>query len=104
MAQMASEKQELEKKLQDAQVKVEEQDEMLKFCLTIAEVKKECDTYRYCAKWEPKTIPLFKPQVGQLVHLSNRHKWLQRNGKVGEKTTEADRLKYKSADPHKKWF
>ena len=101
---MANEKQELEKKLKDTQVKVEEQDEMLKFCLTIAEVKKECDTYRYCAKWEPKTIPLFKPQVGQLVHLSNRHKWLERKGRVGEKTTEAERLKDKSEDLHKKWF
>ena len=37
---MASEKQELEKKLKDTQGKVEEQDEMLKFCLTLAEVKK----------------------------------------------------------------
>ena len=61
MAQMKTEKEECEKKLQVTQEKVDEQDEMLKYCLKFAEVVGECNTYRYCAKWEPKTIKLYDP-------------------------------------------
>ena len=51
MVQMKTEKDELEKKLQETQEKVDEQDEMLKYCLTFVEVMGECNAYRYQAKW-----------------------------------------------------
>ena len=92
MAQITAEKTELEKKLKVTQEKVDKQDGMLKFCLRFAEVKRECDTYRYLAKWQPKTAELYDPRLKELVHLSNRHQWLDRKGKARESTTEADRL------------
>ena len=58
---MKAEKTELQKKLNATQEKVDRQDEMLKYCLKFAEVKHECDVYRHCAKWKPKTTELYDP-------------------------------------------
>ena len=104
MAQIKTEKDECEMKLQVTQEKVDKQDDMLKYCLKFAEVKRECNNYRYCANWNLKEIELFDPSLKELVHLSNRHQWLARGGKVGTKTTEADRLKDESVMLRKKWF